>query len=72
MIADRHRLFNKQLMGAIEGDSIPSKAVPEMIQWWREGRFPVDKLVKFFPADKYEEAISEMKTGETIKPVLVW
>lgn len=59
-------------MGAIEGDSVPSKAVPEMVEWWRKGMFPFDKLVKFFPADKVEEAIAEMKTGGTIKPVLTW
>lgn len=25
-----------------------SKAVPQMIKWYREGRFPLDKLVQFF------------------------
>lgn len=59
-------------MGAIEGDSIPSVAVPEMIQWWRDGKFPFDKLVKFFSADKVEEAIAEMASGATVKPVLTW
>lgn len=65
-----YRCFGKQLMGAIEGDSVPTKAVPEMIEWWRDGKFPFDKLVKFFPADKVEEAIAEMSMGGTIKPVL--
>lgn len=72
LIFMRHRVFNKQLMGAIEGDSIPSKAVPEMIEWWRKGLFPFDKFVKFFPAQQMEEAIEEMKSGVVVKPVLVW
>jgi Zn-dependent alcohol dehydrogenase len=24
--------------------------IPVMLKWWREGRFPIEKLVKYFPA----------------------
>lgn len=67
-----HVLFNKQLMGAIEGDSIPQEAVPEMIQWWKDGQFPFDKFVKYYAAAEHEQAILDMKGGEAIKPVLIW
>ena len=43
-----------------------------MIQWYREGRFPVDKLVKTFPAEEFEKAIHEMHDATTVKPVIVW
>lgn len=59
-------------MGGIEGDSVPDQSVPEMIQWWRDGKFPFEKLIKFYDADKVEEAVGDMKAGQTIKPVLVW
>ncbi|EGP90095.1 unnamed protein product [Zymoseptoria tritici ST99CH_1A5] len=62
----------KQWIGAIEGGAYPPDYVPKMIQWYREGRFPIDKLMKFLPADKFEQACQEMHTGETIKPILTW
>lgn len=65
-------VMGKQYIGAVEGDSFPPKYVPEMIQWYREGKFPVDRLVKFFKAEEYEKALHEMHTGETVKPIIVW
>ena len=62
----------RQYIGAVEGDATPFRYVPQMIQWYREGKFPIDRLVKYFSADDFETALKEMHNGETIKPVLVW
>ncbi|KAL4803986.1 chaperonin 10-like protein [Aspergillus unguis] len=60
------------IMGCIEGDCDPQKAIPQMIQWYREGQFPIDRLVQCFKATEYEQAMAAMKDGSAIKPVLVW
>jgi Zn-dependent alcohol dehydrogenase len=39
---------------------------------YREGRFPIDKLMKFMPADQFDQALKEMHDGTTIKPILTW
>ncbi|EON69255.1 hypothetical protein W97_08415, partial [Coniosporium apollinis CBS 100218] len=65
-------VMGKQYIGAVEGDAYPPKYVPEMIQWYRDGKFPVDKLVKFFKAEEYEKALHEMQSGEAVKPIIVW
>ena len=62
----------KQYIGAVEGDSRPEEYVPQMIRWYREGRFPVDKLVKVMKAEDWNQAIEEMHEGSTIKPVITW
>ncbi|KAL1297704.1 hypothetical protein AAFC00_006252 [Neodothiora populina] len=62
----------KILMGAVEGNSKPDQYIPQMIQWWREGKFPFDKLCKLMPADDFLQGLAEMKTGETVKPILTW
>lgn len=62
----------KQFIGAIEGQAFPPEYVPKMIKWRSEGRFPIDKMAKFFPADDFKQALHEMHTGETIKPILTW
>lgn len=61
-----------QYIGAVEGQAMPSSFVPQMVQWYREGKFPVDKLMKLMPADQFEQALHEMHSGETIKPILCW
>lgn len=62
----------KQFIGAIEGDSTPSKSVPELIKWYKEGKFAFDKLIKFYPASEFQQALKDAHSGETVKPVLIW
>ncbi|KAH9845034.1 Alcohol dehydrogenase GroES-like domain, partial [Teratosphaeria destructans] len=62
----------KQLFGAVEGQAYPRDYVPKMIQWYREGRFPIEKMMKFMPAEEFETALQEMHDGVTIKPILLW
>ncbi|KAH7239918.1 chaperonin 10-like protein [Fusarium redolens] len=38
----------KIIRGTIEGDAIPSEYLPLMIQWYREGKLPIDKLISFY------------------------
>lgn len=62
----------KTYMGAIEGNSTPRDYVPKMIEWYRQGKFPFDKMVKLMKAEEFERGLHEMHTGETVKPVLTW
>jgi Zn-dependent alcohol dehydrogenase len=62
----------KQYMGVVEGDVDPRQYIPKMIEWIREGRLPLQKIVKFYDAEDYEKAIDDMKAGKTIKPVIRW
>ena len=57
----------KTYRGVIEGDSYPPEYVPKMIQWYKEGRFPVDKMVKFFKAEEYEKGLHEMVSSSDSK-----
>ncbi|KAK5941115.1 hypothetical protein PMZ80_006392 [Knufia obscura] len=52
------------------GDCIAKDHVPKMIQWYKEGKFPIDKFIKFYAAKDVAQALEDMKT-EVIKPVLV-
>lgn len=49
----------KQFIGAIEGGAFPPEYVPKMIQWYKDGKFPVDKLMKFLPAENFQQALKE-------------
>ncbi|KAK4866229.1 hypothetical protein LT330_008570 [Penicillium expansum] len=64
--------MGRSISGCIEGDCVPQIAIPQMIKWYREGRFPIDKLIKFFNATDYQQALGGLKDGTVIKPVLLW
>lgn len=46
--------------------------IPNMIRWYKAGRFPADKLVKFYSAEDFAMAVKDMEEGVAIKPVLIW
>lgn len=54
------------------GDAEPWEFIPEMISWYRQGLFPMEKFSKFYPADDVQKAIDGMVNGTTVKPILVW
>jgi aryl-alcohol dehydrogenase len=54
----------------IEGDSVPQVFIPKLIALWRQGRFPFDKLTKFYDLDQINEAFDASAAGETIKPII--
>ena len=41
-----------------------------MIDLWKLGRFPFDRMITEFPFESINEAAQASETGEVIKPVL--
>ena len=60
----------RRLMGIVEGESDPDTFIPMLIELHREGRFPFDRMVKFYPLDQINEAIADSLEGRTIKPIV--
>jgi aryl-alcohol dehydrogenase len=67
-----HLLLGRRLSGVIEGDADPRKFVPQLIELYRNGRFPFDRLITTFPFNQVNEAIAASKRGDVIKPVLLF
>lgn len=60
----------KTMMGVIEGDAVPQLFIPQLVEYYKKGLFPFDKLVKFYNFDEINQAFDDSKTGITIKPIL--
>ena len=56
--------------GIIEGDSNPDIFLPKLIDLFMLGRFPFDKLVKFYPFEAINTAVDDALSGRTVKPIL--
>jgi aryl-alcohol dehydrogenase len=62
--------FGRIVRGIVEGDSIPELFIPRLLEQWRLGRFPVDRMMAFYDLDQINEAVRDAEEGTTIKPVL--
>ena len=60
----------KSMIGVIEGDSVPRVFIPKLVEYFKAGRFPFDKLVKFYRFEQINEAFEDSARGVTIKPIL--
>jgi aryl-alcohol dehydrogenase len=67
-----HLLLGRRLSGVIEGDADPQTFIPRLVELYREGKFPFDRLVQTFPFEQINEAIAAANAGSVIKPVLVF
>jgi len=56
--------------GFIEGHCIPDLFIPQLVELYRKGNFPFDKMISFYPFDRINEAIADQLAGKIIKPVL--
>ena len=60
----------KSLIGIVEGDAIPKLFIPKLLEYYRKGQFPFDKLIKFYPFEEINTAFEESHKGKCIKAVL--
>lgn len=60
----------RRVISVIQGDAVPQRFIPKLINLYEEGRFPFDRLVKFYDFRKINQAIADARRDDTIKPVL--
>ena len=60
----------RTLRGIIGGDAAPQLAVPMLLDFWRQGRFPMDRLITPFAFEDIAGAFAAFHHGSVIKPVL--
>ncbi len=60
----------KTLVGCVEGESIPRVFIPQLVRLYKEGKFPIDKLVKFYSFEDINKAFEDSHNGVAIKPII--
>ena len=61
----------RSLKGVLGGDADPRTLIPMLIEHWRDGRFPFDRLLSFYPFAEIGRAFEDVRSGKAIKPVLL-
>lgn len=60
----------KKMVGVIEGDAVPQVFIPELVDYYKQGLFPFDRLVKFYEFNEINKAFQDSKNGTAIKPIV--
>jgi aryl-alcohol dehydrogenase len=63
-------LWGKRIVGTLGGSGRSDVLIPTLMELYRQGRFPFDRLVQFFDLDQVEEALRASAAGEVVKPVI--
>jgi aryl-alcohol dehydrogenase len=60
----------RRLQGILGGDAAPQSVIPVLIDYYRQGRLPFDRLLRFYAFEDIGQAFRDMEQGEVVKPVL--
>lgn len=66
-------MFGKglRMQFVMAGSAIPRQYLPRLVNLYKKGFFPVDRLVKTYPFEEINTAWADMGAFKTIKPVLM-
>lgn len=64
------RSRNKTITGVVEGNSVPKVFIPQLLELYKSGKFPFNKMVTFYDFDDINQAGSDAHSGKSIKPIL--
>ena len=62
--------MGRSVQYVVEGDSVPDIFIPQLIELYKKGLFPFDKLIRFYAFDEINQAIEDSEKGVTLKAVL--
>ncbi|KAK3299533.1 chaperonin 10-like protein [Chaetomium fimeti] len=62
--------YKKTWISVAEGDSHPPEFIPKLIDLHKQGKFPIEKISKVYPVADFKQAVSDMKDGIVIKPII--
>jgi len=61
-------LPGKAIRGILEGESVPDIFIPQLIELNAQGRFPFEKLTKFYSLDQINQAAQDSEKGTRSNP----
>jgi aryl-alcohol dehydrogenase len=63
-------LNGRTITGIVEGDAVSDVLLPILIDLYKQGRLPFDKMITYYPFDKINEAVADAEAGKALKAVL--
>jgi aryl-alcohol dehydrogenase len=70
VIALNHLLLRRTVCGSLFGDGVPPTFLPQLIEFFRQGRFPIDRIISEYRLDQINQAADDSLSGAAVQPVL--
>jgi aryl-alcohol dehydrogenase len=67
----RSVLWGKRIEGVLGGGGTSEALLTQLMEYHLAGEFPFDRLLKFYPLAEINQALSDVHSGQVIKPVIV-
>jgi aryl-alcohol dehydrogenase len=62
----------RTVRGCIEGDAVPHDFIGGLVAMHEAGALPLEAIVRRYPFELINTAVDDMRSGATIKPVLLF
>ena len=66
-----HLRVGRTVRGTLFGDSVPAFFLPRLVEFYRQGRLPIDRIVSEYGLDKINQATDDILSGAAVKAVLI-
>lgn len=63
-------LEGRTMQGFIQGNAIPQLFIPKLVEYFKAGLFPLDKLIKVYDLEQINEAYDDVHKGKALKAVV--
>lgn len=63
-------LWGKRVIGVLGGGGRSGQLIPALVDLLQQGRFPFDRLVRYYDMGDIEKALDDSKSGTVVKPIL--
>ncbi|MCI2237791.1 NAD(P)-dependent alcohol dehydrogenase [Paenibacillus sp. TRM 82003] len=56
----------------VQGSAVPQVFIPRLVELWKQGAFPIDKLTRAYRLQEINDAFADSASGAVVKPIVVF
>ncbi|AKA23649.1 aryl-alcohol dehydrogenase XylB [Pseudomonas chlororaphis] len=63
-------LRGRKVIGSVMGDTDPDTFIPQLVEYYRNGQLPLEKISRIYPLESINEAIADGIGGKVVKAIV--
>ncbi|HCD6287565.1 TPA: NAD(P)-dependent alcohol dehydrogenase, partial [Pseudomonas aeruginosa] len=63
-------LRGRRILGSVMGDTDPHIFIPKLVEFYRQGQLPLEKISQVYPLSSINEAIADGISGKVVKAIV--
>lgn len=66
-----HLLRGRRVIGSVMGDTLPEVFIPRLVEFYRQGQLPLEKISQLYELSEINQAIADGISGKVVKAIVV-